>query len=206
MLANRSSCRAAPTVRNKQKGVVLFITLIVLVAMTLAAISLVRSVDTTNVIAGNLAFHQAATYSGDAGVESAIAWLQSPPAGVDLTQINPAYSFYSPTRNDPAAGQSWDNYWTTTLAASANTLAAADAAGNTASYVIDRMCNAVGPATSPASGCSVSQTTVAAATTSSSQGAGQVGLQYTSQVYYRVTVRIAGPRNTVSYIQSIVAL
>lgn len=190
--------------RSKQKGVVLFITLITLVAMTLAAIALVRSVDTTNVIAGNLSFHQAATHSGDSGVEAAVAWLENPPAGVDLTQINPAFAFYSPTRQDPAAGQTWDNYWTTVLAGSATTLAA-DAAGNTASYVIHRLCNAVGASTAPASGCALSVTTAAAGSTSS-QGAGQVGLQFVSQVYYRITVRIDGPRNTVSYVQSIVAL
>jgi len=202
MLSNRHFHATPP---RRQKGVVLFITLIVLVAMTLAAISLVRSVDTTNVIAGNLAFHQAATHSGDTGVESAVAWLENPPSGVDLTLTNPAYPFYSPTRQDPSASQTWDNFWTTTLASSATTLAT-DSAGNTASYVIDRMCNATGPATSPASGCSVSVVTATSTAASSSQGAGTVGLQYTSQVYYRITVRIVGPRNTISYVQSIVAM
>ena len=203
MLGNRH--KPFTSLPGKQKGVVLFITLIVLVAMTLAAISLVRSVDTTNVIAGNLSFHQAATHSGDTGIEAAVAWLESPPSGVDLTTNNPAYPFYSPTRQDPGTSQSWDNFWTSTLSASAATLAT-DAAGNTVSYVIDRMCNATGPSTAPSSGCSVSVVTATSTAASSSQGAGQRGLQYTSQVYYRITARIAGPRNTVSYVQSIIAL
>ena len=42
----------------KQRGVVLFIALIALVAMSLAAVALVRSVDTATIIAGNLAFKQ----------------------------------------------------------------------------------------------------------------------------------------------------
>ena len=42
--------------RRKQSGVVLFISLIILVAMSLAGIALIRSVDTSNLIAGNLAF------------------------------------------------------------------------------------------------------------------------------------------------------
>ncbi len=190
---------------KKQKGVVLFITLIVLVSMTLAAIALMRSVDTTNVIAGNLSFHQAATHSGDAGIDAAVAWLEVPPAGVDLTQNNPAFPFYSPTQQDPAITQSWDNYWTTVLAGSATALAQ-DAAGNTVSYVIHRMCNATGPSTAPSSGCAVSVVASTSAAATSSQGAGQVGLQFSSQVYYRITARVSGPRNTVSYVQSIVAL
>ena len=42
--------------RSAQKGVVLFISLIVLVAMTLAGIAMFRQVGTGVVIAGNLAF------------------------------------------------------------------------------------------------------------------------------------------------------
>jgi len=194
------------TLPGKQKGVVLFITLIVLVAMTLAAISLVRSVDTTNVIAGNLAFHQAATHSGDAGVEAAVAWLENPPSGVDLTQNNPAYPFYSESRRaDPSSSTSWDSYWTSSLAPFAQTLPA-DAAGNTVSYVVDRMCDGAGAPGIPGLSCTESVVATTSTAASSSQGAGQHALQYTSQVYYRITVRIAGPRNTISYIQSIVAM
>ena len=64
-------------VRRRQSGVVLIVALIMLIAMTLAALALVRSVDTTNIIAGNLSFQQAATHAGDRGVESAIAWVEN---------------------------------------------------------------------------------------------------------------------------------
>src|SRR5450759_2125205 len=61
----------------KQRGVVLFIALMALVAMSLAAVALIRSVDTNTIIAGNLAFKQAATAAADSGLESAITWLAS---------------------------------------------------------------------------------------------------------------------------------
>jgi Tfp pilus assembly protein PilX len=64
-----------------QSGVVLIIALIVLVAMTLAALALVRSVDTNNLIAGNMAFQQAAKHSADAGVEAAATWLKANSTG-----------------------------------------------------------------------------------------------------------------------------
>jgi Tfp pilus assembly protein PilX len=50
---------------------VLFIALIVLVAMTLAGIAIMRSVDTATLIAGNLAFKQGTVQSSDNGVEQA---------------------------------------------------------------------------------------------------------------------------------------
>src|SRR4051812_10143783 len=62
---------------KKQGGVVLFIALVVLVAMSLAGIAMVRSVDTGSLVAGNMAFKQGATLAGDAGTELAISWLTS---------------------------------------------------------------------------------------------------------------------------------
>jgi len=63
--------------RRAQRGVVLFIALIVLVAMSLAGIALIRNVDSGQVIAGNLAFRQAAMHVGDIGIEAGRAWLLS---------------------------------------------------------------------------------------------------------------------------------
>lgn len=199
------------TSRTGQKGAVLIITLIVLAAMTLAVIALVRSVDTTNVIAGNLAFKQSATHSGDIGVEAGISWLQLN-AGPTLWNDNIANG-YSATRQDPAAGQTWDAFWTVLvnagqvvpLDANADGVADVDAAGNSLFYTIQRLCNATGDPAAPGTGCSVVPA-AAATSDSSSQDAGTIALQYSGQVYYRITTRINGPRNAVSYIQSIVAL
>lgn len=191
--------------RRGQRGVVLMIALIVLVAMTLAGIALVRSVDTSNIIAGNLAFQQAATHAGDTGTETAVAWLQANNAGTTL-QANIFASGYAAARTDPAAGQSWDAFWNNVLvpAGQVVTLAQDATTGNTVAYTIQRLCNAIGNPVTPGVDCAVSQTAVA--NNSSSKGSGVIALQYSSLVYYRITSRVAGPRNTVSYVQSIVAL
>jgi Tfp pilus assembly protein PilX len=55
--------------------VVLFIALIILVAMTLAGIGMMRSVDTGNVIAGNLAFSQSTLHASDRGTSQAFSAL-----------------------------------------------------------------------------------------------------------------------------------
>lgn len=190
---------------TRQRGVVLMITLIVLVAMTLAAIALVRSTDTTNLIAGNLAFQQAATNSGDQGTEAAIAWLEQNNSGTYLHSDHNTSGDrlgYSASRQDPVPGQTWENFWNMVLSNQSISLAP-DAAGNTVSYVIQRMCQLSGAPTSGA-GCAVSSAT--ATTVGNSEDAGTVVLQYSSQVFYRITSRIVGPRNTVSFVQTIVAM
>ena len=191
--------------RSGQRGVVLMIALSVLVAMTLAGIALVRSVDTSNIIAGNLAFQQAATHAGDTGTETGVAWLQANNLGATL-QGNNFAAGYAAARTDPAAGQSWDAFWTNVLvpAGQVVTLPLDASTGNTVAYTIQRLCNAIGDPTVPGVDCAVSQS--ATVTTGSSKGAGVIALQYSAQVYYRITSRIVGPRNTVSYVQTIVAL
>ena len=67
--------RRLPAPRS-QRGTMLIIALIVLVAMTLAGIATMRSVDTATVMAGNIAFRQSALNAADQGVQAAFALLQ----------------------------------------------------------------------------------------------------------------------------------
>lgn len=199
--------KSTPSIRrSKQSGVVLIIALIVLVAMTLAGIALMRSVDTNNLIAGNLAFQQAATRSGDAGVEAAIAFLAGASAAtLEADSSGNGYAANgSAGSHSPAAGQSWDAYWIATLAARKFDLnnGAADEAGNKISYVIDRMCNNAGGKTSGGS-CIASPVVTAATGNNENQ---EIQLNAPSVVYYRITVRIVGPRNTVSYVQAMASM
>ncbi|MBS4097546.1 MAG: hypothetical protein KGZ83_12010 [Sulfuricella sp.] len=193
---------------SPQRGVVLFITLIVLVAMTLAGIALVRSVATTTLIAGNLSFQEGATMSGDTGIESAVNWLEINSTGTNLFQNNLPMGYVA-AKQDPAVGQTWDAFWANQLVPAGQVLTLAkDAAGNTVSYVIQRMCSPTIPQpfapTSVGANCASSPTTVG--TSGGSKGAGAIQIQTSDQTYYRITSRIVGPRNTVSFIQAIVAM
>ncbi len=203
LIAKRSMVVSNVSTRG-QRGAVLFIAIIVVVVMTLAGIALVRSIDTSNLIAGNLAFRESATNSGDTGVEAAIGWLQANSAGTTLHADNPTNGYAANGVNasqSPAAGQSWDAYWTATLAARARTLST-NGAGNTVSYVIDRMCSFAG---SPTGGATCAASPQVNPATNNAEVAGQPQFNAPSLVYYRITARIAGPRNTVSYVQATVA-
>ena len=64
-----------PAGAGRQQGVVLIISLVVLVAMSIAAIALMRSADIATRIAGNLAFRQSGAQAADLGMEVAARWL-----------------------------------------------------------------------------------------------------------------------------------
>lgn len=192
-----------PRTRNRQSGAVLFIALIVLVAMTLAGIAIMRSVDTATLIAGNIAFKQGTIQSSDRGIEQAYLWLlANRPA---LASTNTAQGYFSARAdlnwNDPG---SWAN------AVAAGT----DAAGNTMSYVIHRMCNCADTGysgncvTGEANQCAL--TSAAGAAPPPAQGdsftVGSPGYLQDPQVFYRITVRAQGPRNTISFVQAMVAV
>ncbi|MCB1964653.1 MAG: hypothetical protein KDI64_01005, partial [Candidatus Accumulibacter sp.] len=135
----------AGSAASGQRGVVLLVALIILVALTLAGVALLRSVDTANLIAGNLSFHQAAIHAGERSTELAITnWLEpNNSLGDPDLHDNSAGNGYRAMREDPPGTDSWDKFWTDTLAAQA-VAGTPDAAGNTVSYVIHRLCDGVG--------------------------------------------------------------
>lgn len=186
--------------RAAQRGAVLLIALLALVAMTLSALALIRSVNMTNLISGNLAFRESAVLSSERSTELALAWLSANSAAIETTlHEHNAANGYRAVRADPAAGVNWDTFWNATLAEQ-SVAGGADVAGNTVAYVIHRLCEAEGHP--QVVNCSKPPTGNAGG----SQSAGGQSLSATSQVYYRITSRVAGPRNTVVYTQTIAAL
>ena len=170
--------------------------------MTLAGIALTRAVDTISVISGNLAFKQSANHSADIGIETAIAWVEAN-KGSNLYTNNLAQGYVA-YRQDPAAGQTWEQFWINVLVPAGQVLSMGkDSAGNNIAYSIQRLCNALGSPNVSGAGCSLPQSTLS---TNNSYGAGKVKLQFSNQTYYRITVRVDGPRNTKSYVQVVIAI
>jgi len=186
--------------RRAQRGAVLFIALIVLVAMSLAGLALMRGVDTGSLIASNLAFKQSATAAGDEGIEAARNWLFAN-GGPTLYTDLPGSAYYSTMQtnvdllgNDPTKP---DFDWTT--AASAGT----DTAGNQVSYVIQRLCELPGD---PA-GVNCIRATGTSSSSSGTKGAvsyGGYAISVPTGAFYRITVRVTGPRKTMSFVQATV--
>lgn len=196
------------TRRSRQRGVVLFIALIVLVAMSLAGIALIRGVDTGSVIAGNIAFRQTAMHVGDNGIEAARNWLLGQ-AATALYYDNTGAGYYATWAPNvvlvgtPTGSQvAFD--WSTAI----NVTTPAPPAGYSVSYVLHRMCSYVGNPSSldgPGS-CVKLQGVVSSSETGTKVQAqfGQMAISVPSIATYRVTVRVVGPRNAVSYVQAVV--
>lgn len=229
---NTLSKRSVRQYAVKQRGVVLFFALIALVVMSLAAVALIRSVDTSTMIAGNLAFKQAATTSGDAGIETAIEWLTATQlaektAGRDVykhathafNNTNEVAGYYS--NADTALSLIADPVWDaidpdityTDSAGNLKTIGITDTSGNTIRFVIQRMCRIAYPANDTRNIPEKANCLFSSAALDNSgqevklpqdvcQGVGCPSAGQTPQI--RITVRITGPRNTVSYIQSFV--
>jgi Tfp pilus assembly protein PilX len=187
---------AGMTSRSRQNGVVLIIALIVLVAMTIAGIALVRSVDTSNQISGNLAFRQGATHAGDAAIETARAWILANATGNTLFNDVAVSGYYSFKDNVP----SWSQYAWSTKAPSEVTDATT---GNHYTYVIHRLCATPGDPSALGVAC-VSNLDTSGTLPGNSKQAEKVSLSGTTQLYYRVTARVVGPRNTVSFVQAVI--
>jgi type IV pilus assembly protein PilX len=189
-----------------QRGVILFIALIVLVAMSLAGIALMRSVDTNVLIAGNLAFRQATSNMADVGIEAARGWLSANTDFLDDDQPGGFTAYWANLQTDitnylattPSGPADFD--WST-----AQTVASPDPAYEIA-YVIHRMCKTAGSPTAAGTECmKVSIGAAGGADAGSSKGQvnyGTQGLPGISVTYFRVTVRVTGPRNTYSYVQA----
>ena len=214
----------------RQRGVVLFFTLIALLAMSLAAVALIRSVDTSTLIAGNMAFKQAATTSGDSGVEAAITWLAATEAAnsaLDATD-NPAHAFNltclairaaaTLDATDPGCAAVIPGYHSSldpALVLTANAtwdnvnsvLVGTDGSGNTIRYLIQRMCrNANQPLDNASCLFSGTPEDIEAQHVKTAQEVCDPGpcAPTGAPPQIRITTRTAGPKNTVSYVQAFV--
>jgi type IV pilus assembly protein PilX len=207
-----STRRVGPIGMQRQRGVVLLIALIVLVAMTLAGIGMMRSIDAGTLVAGNIGFRESAVATADTGVERARAWLI---ANINsLNADNPAFGYYS-TRQDMldmtgnrseggVDGVNWGGS-DTTQPLNAFSVGTVDTSGNSVFYLIHRLCAIPGTINDPAQTCAYN-TQSGIGSTQSAPDYSSYGLASALSPYYRITVRVNGPKNTVSYVQALVLI
>jgi Tfp pilus assembly protein PilX len=212
--------------RRAQRGLSLLFAMMALVLLGFAAVALTRSVDTGTMIMGNLAFKQDTLSASSSGAELAITWLQqqlgTPATAVALNDNINTHGYYAAAidKLDVTATRSsstnklplvnWDGACNGISVGSYETCdfvpytEAATINGNKVQWLITRLCDkpevpsGTNPCVRPAA---------AAAATASERGellpGGRITRGITSP-YYRIIVRVQGPRNTVSYTESLV--
>jgi type IV pilus assembly protein PilX len=199
----RVSQRRDPSVR-RQAGVVLIIALIALAILMVGGVALVRSFDTSMLMAGNMAFKRDLMNQAERAMAQAITALSTGGALADEA-----------TRQADVGAR---NYSATSLASDAHGLplvllgsdatfnavyTAGDITDTTSKvsirYVIDRQCSVAGPFN--ADNCTTTALVSDKGGSSHLKKAG--GGQ---RPVYRIIVRVTGPRNTQAYLQTTVTL
>lgn len=217
---------AAPRARRAgQAGVVLIVALIALVAITLASVALVRSIDTGLTIAGNTAFKEATTAASDVATDVAVSWLKINSSPASTLHASAAAGFYANwltgcdmTGNKTPSNKSDDVDWAASGAASCGAKAVSASgmpSGYSASYVITRMCTCDG---APAATCGGGRDNICAGMAGKGRTHFTVDYAYrglkseeasrvaTGSPYYRIITRVVGPRNTTSFVETVVTL
>lgn len=222
-----------PSIFRVQRGVSLLFALLALVALSLATLALVRSVDTGALVLGNIGFKQDATVVGDQATREAIAWLKANAAS--LNNDAPASGYYASTRDMKAdktkdapvdvTGQQqtdptrklvdWSDEQdkkcpyaaagTFATCELASVKAATVAGSSNVRYVIFRLCaNPGDPSDEINNSCAQPL-----AGGKSASGRGLIDystprFSSTGGPYYRIVVRVLGARNTTGFTETIV--
>lgn len=213
----------------RHRGASMLVALFALVLILLGAAALVRSVDTSTLIAGNLAFKQDTTESAGVGSEQAIAWIESkmntePSSFFESDYAAAGYYATSMENLDPTGANTsssnklrlvdWDDdncasatsgsYLDCTLKPWGNT-SAITVNGNSVKWIIMRLCKDVGPMTT-INWCSKPPATTASGSANErgelSSGGRIAGTE--SGPYFRIIVRTIGPRGTASFTETII--
>lgn len=204
---------------GRQAGVSLMMVLICLAIMSLAAVGLIRMVDSGSMIVGNVAFKQSATSAADRGTELAVIWLQRPEttSGTVLFNDRPGDAYYATSLNalDPSGNGSGSTRvlvnWEGAPCSGASCISpsrAEDINGYRVQYVITRLCKEPGDPNSATNSCSKPMNTGSAGP---SEAVGSIDYRNYERFvggppgpFYRIVVRSAGPRNTVSLTETYV--
>lgn len=196
----------------EQRGVVLFFTLIALLAMSLAAVALIRSVDTSALISGNLASKQMVITGAERGIADAMGQLANMrnASAVDLdldashplnqTNLAAYHGYYSSFNSglDVTGLLAW-------VIPNGSVNMGKDASGVSVSYIIQRMCRTpnvtklnadcvVGPGSDDGNNVAVKNATQACPTCTPP---GEPAVT-------RITVKATDSRNSTSFIQEFV--
>jgi type IV pilus assembly protein PilX len=209
----------ASNAASRQAGISLMMVLICLAIMSLAAVGLIRLVDSGSMIVGNVAFKQSATSASDRAAQTAINWLVANAGGTTLFNDVAASGYYAtslseldPSGNSTATTRVLVNWEDATCggASCISPSTAADINGYRVQYVVTRLCKAVGdpnPASNAGQSCSRPMNESSAPSTKRGElrygdharfGGGTPG------PFYRIVARAAGPRNTVSLTETYV--
>jgi type IV pilus assembly protein PilX len=204
---------------QRSGGAGLVVALVMLIVMSMSALALVRAVSTGALVAGNFAFRQAAVMAAEVGSEAAIVWLTARATLPDLYTDLPNQGYYASlpdgldiSGSAPAGAKvaiDWDkdkcNSRSDVTCVSASPETTKDAAGQVIQYVMHRLCRSAGSPEDSANSCLLYRESSQVSTKKGQFSYGASSrFKADSAVYYRITTRVRGPRNTIVFVQTLV--
>jgi type IV pilus assembly protein PilX len=187
------SLHSAPP--GAQRGYMLMLVLVALVAMMVSGIALVRSMDTNTLVAGNLASRNATVNSADAGVQAAVNWIQANSTTGALNADAAASGYYS-----HGDDQAWTSgtFWSTWTGCTFT-----NAARNQVSWSVSRMCKLTGNPTDSGNFCASLNGSTSNGGSYSSDAINFTG---SPKYFYRITIQVVDTRNSSTLSQAFVTL
>lgn len=186
-------------VPHHQRGMIaMIVAVIVLMATLLAAVSLMRSVDTANVVAGSMTFRQGLVQEAERAYEVAksnTAFNGSASEADDTG--NGYYASIQVSTTRPGIPDLLTSSPISTKVASVTKLSTTQ---NDIHYVVERLCPAAGPADPKT--CINPGASVLGGSNANQASDTAIGLSG-GNAAFRLTVRVDGPKNTASFIQTI---
>ncbi|CAN7547008.1 pilus assembly PilX family protein [Variovorax paradoxus] len=218
-----STAKVRARAKQAQRGVIVFIALIAVLVLSLAAVALLRSTDTAGVISGNVAFKSATTSAADTGAERAFNALPAL-ATADADVANKYFRLMQAVDANGIPTAVANNDWTGVpcydTAGGAAPISCEDESSYRVQYVIDRLCTTAPATTDPltlltskcvagqpfSSGGSAGDDLNSHAQTTNVFGSLTPPPPTRPTIHYRVTVRVQGPRNALSIVQTTIEL
>ncbi|MBV7539790.1 hypothetical protein [Acidovorax sp. sic0104] len=200
-----------------QRGVSLLFALLALVVLSLASLGLVRSVDTGLLVQGNLGFKQDGIAAAAAGAEDALKWLELQTSN-SLEISMPAYGYFASSHEaldltgnktsstNPLPGVKWSDSCEPSASECLTPFTSDKTVNdNKVQWIITRLCANEGSPTAAATNCLRPPKVIDYEVSERGEinPGGRLTLESTSP-YFRVVVRTTGPRNTVTYTETLV--
>jgi hypothetical protein len=210
--------------RAHQRGVSLIFALITMGALSLAAVALIRSVDTGALVLGNLGFKQDTLQGADDASRAALTWLTNNIADARI-QRNWADMAYYATESNPTANPldvtgtggndnaTFVDWAGDSCGGKSNCLRTREVTalsnGITARYVILRLCNMEGDPMDTTIAIRCARPLVNGAAGSTERGTPDFSNPtridtVTVSQYYRILVRARGGRDTLTFTETLV--
>jgi hypothetical protein len=173
--------------RRDQQGVTMLVVLVLLSVMLLGGLAFAKLTEVGTLASGNTAYREASLQASEVGLNTAFARVRDEIV-VEDTAIAP---WYWPTAQaaDPSGIPQVDFDAAPSITVGAYTL----------HYVAERLCTVAG-VTTPLRECLVKQEPQ----DNASRAGGKEALDPPYSAQYRVTIRVTGPKDTQTWVQSLV--